>query len=189
MNDDAELAALNDEVVPESVDGDSEPENTSEVAPVVENLESEPSYSAANPELDEFLNEATTTKAEAAQSERQSQASPVVDSTGDLMDIEEAVSLAIVGVTTVTGYLSEQTKTDLNLPPKMIGFAAMVFAPCVQKYGAVVKEQMKNMGDGLPMDSHVPEYLAGAGAAGLGGYMLWQYKKQRRASTGQADGD
>jgi len=171
----------------ETVLVDSETPSVPRDGPTVEDLENDTeatieqvneTYDAQNPDLDAFISDAIRTKKEVEGIERKEKTPLAGAVTRDLISMDEAVGYSLMGVTTVTGFLSKKSNADLNLPPEILGFAAMVFAPCVQKYGAVVKAQMKTMGDGLPLDSHVPEYLAGGGLASLGGYMLWQYKRQ-----------
>lgn len=155
-----------------------------------------PGYAAQNSELDSFLNEATTTKAEVFEQEK---ADKLAES--KQMQPEEAAALAVQGMAQVVNLAREYTGKNLEISANHLQLGAVLFVPAIMKYGPIVQNYIEDMAAGVDGDSNLPEYMAAGGVAALGGVLWWQSRKEgpkppaksatkkTKPEKGKADGD
>lgn len=119
-----------------------------------------PEESDSNPELDALLSEATKTKQEEVQEEREEKASNV-------MTDEKAAEIASAGLFGAVGLANEFGGMKIVLPEKTAVVAISLFCPLVKKYGSKIKLDPK----GVNLDSWMPELLA-LGGVGVVGFTI-----------------
>lgn len=147
-------------------------------------------YTEENSEMDAFLNEAMTTKADEYEQE-------VSEQKAEKMQIspEEATKMAVTGVMQSVGFVREQTGKDIKLSQSQIMLSSTLFVPAIMKYGPMVQQYLADMAAGVDEDSNLPEYLAAGGVCAVGSMM---YLKGRKAppinkeganTKGEKDGD
>ena len=165
---------------------ESSPENSeTSLADTEINLENdEPApYQEINLELESFLEDATTTKAETQANEREeSQAAKQHQQEQELLkstaiNPEEAAGYAVQFIAQVTGAVRDYTGKDIQLKPFHVQVGAALFTPAIMKYGPAVKRYIQSATSGVEEDSNIPEYLAGGGLAAMAGYLWFQARK------------
>ena len=133
----------------------------------------------ANPELDALLSEATKTKQEEVQEEREEKASTV-------MTDEKAAEIASAGLFGAVGLANEFGGMNIVLPEKTAVVAISLFCPLVKKYGSKIKIDPK----GVNLDSWMPELLA-LGGVGVIGFTVNRQLNEKpvKGVEGASDGD
>lgn len=167
-----------------SQEAESETENVSHSASSVEFRPDD------NPELAEILNEATTTQAEARETEKQEQARNDLENkpAGDEFSQERSMAMAIQGLDTYLAFVSAKSGVDLDLPNEAKFFVAVLVAPAIMKHGKAVERYLS--GDRIDLNSKIPEGMAAVAAVGVGGYTFMSIKGAKKASKrGAANGD
>lgn len=127
-----------------------------------------PTYSVENSELDDLLNEATTTKAEAEQQEKAEQLHGSSQSVSK-MTTEKASKIALAGLGQIIGIASELTGKAIDMPPLPAKLFAMLTAPVIQKH----HQKFEVNTDDVDLDSWKPELMAlgGVGVAAVPIYL------------------
>ena len=156
------------------------PENTGDIsgdtsAPVEAQPAPEPAYSAENDELSSFLEESTETQEQVRQRERAESLAQAA--AGNMMSQEEASEWAVKGILSLQHFASEQTGKQLQLSQTQVMMSSVLFVPAIMKYGPMIQSYMEDMASGVDENSNMPEYMAGAGVAVVGGMLWWQSKK------------
>lgn len=123
--------------------------------------------------LDEMVKEATATKAEVEQQEKNTSSASSLAFTQ-----EQAAELALHGLHGALGIAQGLTKSEIQISqPFQMMFAALV-TPCILKYGASIKRlfDAPNQAD---LDGYMPEALALGGVAMVAIPAYMQVKEQK----------
>lgn len=155
-------------------------ENLDLVGDEVTAVEPEP---IINPELDDIVEEATTTKADAAKSDHEPEGSKATSEV--VFDHKAAMGMAAKGVQQLVAVVSEKSGVEVGLGSEAQMVLAVLLAPAVMKHGESIKRYLSS--DNIDLNSNVPEYMAGAAIVGLSGYMIFSVKSAKKAEL--ADGD
>lgn len=135
---------------------------------ILENSETEndgiPMYTVDNSDLDDILNDATTTKAETEQQEKSEQESDSNQKQSKL-SAEDAMEMAVTGLGHIAKIASDLSGKEIVLGQLPTTLFAVLTAPLIQKY----QPKMAVDPDNVNLDSWMPELMAlgGVGAAGL----------------------
>jgi hypothetical protein len=126
---------------------------------VLENSKSEndaiPTYAVENSELDDLLNDATATKAEAEQQEKTEQTHGGAQNSSKIT-AEKAMKIAVTGLNQIVGIASELTGKNIVLGELPTTLFAMLTAPVIQKY----QPKFDLDPEGVDLDSWIPEVMA-----------------------------
>ena len=127
-----------------------------------------PTYTTENAELDELLNEASTTKADAEQQEKAEQMHGEPQNTSK-MTAEKASKIALAGLSQVIGIASDLTGKEIGMPPLAVKLFTMLTAPVIQKH----HQKFEVNTDDVDLDSWKPELMAlgGVGVAAVPIYL------------------
>lgn len=122
-------------------------------------------YSAENSEFNNFINTASTTKAELASQEKK-QAS---ESESKYMSAEQAMDIALTGLAEISEMAQEHTGKKIVFGEKVTMLFAAMTAPVIRKYGAKINIDPEN----VDLDSWMPEIMALGGVA-LAGFPMYK---------------
>ena len=136
-------------------------------------------YTETNPELESFLNEAKTTKAEHHQQAQDEKAKAKQQDylQSQAFTPEEAAGYAVKFMGGVLDFAREQTGKDIQIKPFQAQIGAALFTPVIMKYGPAVKQYMLESLENVDSDSNVPEYMAAGGLLGMIG-LLWSQSRK-----------
>jgi hypothetical protein len=154
---------------------------------ILENSKNEddgiPMYTVDNSELDDFLDEATATQAEAEHQEQaeqtheQQQKQPKVSA-------QEAMSIAVAGLGQITKIASDLTGKEIVVGEIPTTLFAILTAPLIQKY----KPKMTIDPENVNLDSWMPELMALTGV-GVAGVPIWFQVNNEETSEVMTNGD
>jgi hypothetical protein len=141
-----------------------------------------PMYTVDNSELDDLLDEATTTQEETEQQEKSEQAHEQRQSQAKV-SAKEAMSIAVTGLGQITKIASDITGKDIVLGELPTTLFAALTAPLIQKY----KPKMTVDPENINLDSWVPELMAlgGVGVAGLP--IWWKVTNEEKSEATRGD--
>lgn len=137
-----------------------------------------PSYTVDNSELDGLLNDASTSKADTQQQEKEhTEKSPPISS-------EEAIKYAVKGLAQLTKIVNDLSGKNIVLGELPTTLFAVLTAPLIQKYKTKIDIDPQN----VDLDSWVPELMAVA-AVGVVGLPVWLQTKSDDVKGGPKNGD
>lgn len=142
-----------------------------------------PVYAVDNSELDDILNDATTTKAETEQQEKAEQTNDSNQKQSKL-SAEEAMKIAVAGLGQITKIASDLTGKEVVLGGLPTTLFAALTAPLIQKY----QPKMAVDPDNVNLDSWMPELMA-LGGATVAGVPIWFQVSNEEKSEVTTSGD
>ena len=154
---------------------------------ILENSETEsdgiPMYTVDNSALDDLLDEATTTKAEAEQQEQAEQTHEQPQKPSKL-SAEDAMGMAITGLGHIAKIASDLSGKEIVLGDLPTTLFAVLTAPLIQKYQPKIAIDPENVN----LDSWMPELMA-LGGAGVAGIPIFLQVNNEATSEVMTNGD
>jgi len=118
--------------------------------------------------LDDFVAEATKTKADAVLEEKAIKAEEVFS-----ISEEEAADYALQGLGSSMQFVSGRAKVVVDLPVAVKMVFATMMTPLIMKYGPKIIKLLRSPSK-VDLDSRLPEVMGALATAGVAGPIIWQ---------------